>query len=91
MSGAIQDYNKGTLLGTTTYGKGIVQSLLNVGDGSVVKITTSAYFTPSGRNIQGSGIEPDIKLEYDRDAANNEGRDNQIERAKEILEDKIGE
>lgn len=91
LAGAIQDYNKGTLLGTTTYGKGIVQSILSVGDGSMVKITTSAYFTPNGRNIQGTGIEPDIVLEYDYDAAEANGTDNQVNRAQQILEDKIGD
>lgn len=91
LAGAIQDHNKGTILGTTTFGKGIVQSLLEVGDGSVVKLTTSAYFTPSGRNIQGTGIEPDIELEYDYDLAEKEGIDNQVTRAIEILRDKIGD
>lgn len=90
LSGAIQDCNKGTIIGTTTYGKGIVQSLLQVGDGSLVKITTSAYFTPSGRYIQGVGIEPDIILEYDKELAE-EGIDNQVDKAREILEGKIGE
>lgn len=91
LAGAIQDHNKGTILGTTSYGKGIVQSLLEVGDGSVVKLTTSAYFTPSGRNIQGTGIEPDIELEYDYDLAESTGEDNQVNRAREILRDKIGD
>jgi len=91
LSGAIKDYNKGTLIGTTTFGKGIVQTLLNVGDGSVIKLTTSAYFTPNGINIQGTGIEPDIELEYDYETAEKDGTDNQVNRAVEVLEDKIGD
>ena len=91
LSGAIQDHNVGTLVGTTSYGKGIVQSILNVGDGSMVKLTTSAYFTPSGKNIQGVGITPDIVLEFDSDKAAKDGSDNQVEKALQILEDKIGD
>lgn len=91
IAGSIKDYNKGTLVGTQTYGKGIVQSLMNVGDGSMIKLTTSAYFTPSGNNIQGIGINPDIELEYDYEAAEKDGTDNQVNKAMEILQDKIGE
>lgn len=89
LAGAIQDYNKGTLIGTTTYGKGIVQRIHRLNDGTALKLTVSAYFTPSGRNIHGVGIEPDIELEYDYDMAE-EGIDNQVERAIEVLEGKIG-
>ncbi len=90
LAGAIQDYNKGTLIGTTTYGKGIVQRIHRLNDGTALKLTVSAYFTPSGRNIHGVGIEPDIVLEYDYDLAEEEGVDNQVERAIEVLEGKIG-
>lgn len=90
LAGAIQDYNKGTLIGTTTYGKGIVQRIHRLDDGTALKLTVSAYFTPSGRNIHGIGIEPDIELEYDYDAYDADGTDNQVERAIEVLEGKIG-
>ena len=90
LAGAIQDYNIGTLIGTTTFGKGIVQRIITLSDGSAVKLTISAYFTPSGRNIQSTGIEPDIVLEYDSEMAQNEGVDNQVEKATEILLQKIG-
>ena len=90
LAGAVQDYNKGTLIGTTTYGKGIVQRIHRLNDGTALKLTVSAYFTPSGRNIHGVGIEPDIVLEYDYDLAEEEGVDNQVERAIEVLEGKIG-
>lgn len=89
LAGAIQDYNKGTLVGTTTYGKGIVQRIHTLDDGTAIKLTVSAYFTPSGRNIHGIGIEPDIVLEYDYDAYEANGTDNQVEKAIEILEGKI--
>lgn len=89
LAGAIQDYNKGTLVGTTTYGKGIVQQIQKLDDGTALKLTISAYYTPSGRNIHGIGIEPDIELEYDYEASENEGTDNQVEKAIEILEGKI--
>lgn len=90
LSGSLQDYNKAVVVGTRTYGKGIVQSLLEVGDGSIVKLTTQAYFTPSGRNIQGTGIEPDVVIEYDYDLAEQVGEDNQLTKAVEILKEKLG-
>lgn len=89
LAGAIQDYNKGTLIGTTTYGKGIVQQIHRLEDGTALKLTISAYFTPSGRNIHGVGIEPDMELEYDYEASENDGTDNQVEKAIEVLEGKI--
>ena len=90
LAGAIQDYNKGTLVGTTTYGKGIVQSIRHLSDGTALKLTTSAYFTPSGRNIHGVGIAPDIEVEMDYEKYNEDGTDSQFERALEILEGKMG-
>ena len=89
LAGAIQDYNKGVLIGTTTFGKGIVQRINRLEDGTALKLTVSAYFTPSGRNIHGIGIEPDIQLEYDYDTYEQEGIDNQLEKAIEVLEGKI--
>lgn len=89
LAGAIQDYNKGTLVGTTTYGKGIVQRIHSLDDGTAIKLTVSAYFTPAGRNIHGIGIEPDIELEYDYEAYEADGSDNQVDKAIEILEGKI--
>lgn len=62
-AGAIQDYGTGTIVGTTTFGKGIVQSLIPFTDGSAVKTTTAKYYTPSGRCIHGTGIEPDVEVE----------------------------
>ncbi len=89
LAGSIQDYGKGTLVGTTTFGKGIVQRIMSLSDKSAVKLTISAYFTPSGRNIQGTGIEPDIEIEYDYDKALETGDDNQVNRGLEILKEQI--
>ena len=85
----MKDYNIGTLIGTTTYGKGIVQRINRLDDGTALKLTVSAYYTPSGKNIHGIGIEPDIELEYDYDLAEEQEIDNQVEKAIEVLEGKI--
>lgn len=85
LAGAIKDYKKGTILGTTTYGKGIVQKIMGLEDGSAVKITVSSYFTPNGINIHKIGVEPDEVLELDVDRYLEDGYDNQLERALEIL------
>ena len=86
LAGAIKDYGKGTLVGTTTFGKGIVQRVLPLTDGTALKLTISAYYTPSGNNIHGVGIEPDIVCEFDGDAYYDDGVDNQLERAVEEME-----
>lgn len=62
-AGAIQDYGIGKIVGTQTYGKGVVQQIFELKDGSSVKLTIAEYFTPKGRNINGKGITPDVKLE----------------------------
>ncbi len=59
-AGAIQDYHVGVLIGTKTFGKGVVQSIYNLSDGGALKITTARYVTPLGRDIQHRGIEPDV-------------------------------
>lgn len=89
LAGSIKDYKKGTLLGTTTYGKGIVQRIISLSDGSAVKLTVSSYFTPNGNNINKVGIEPDEILELDVESYVNEQKDNQLDRAIEILEQEI--
>lgn len=63
VSGALKDYGRAKLVGETSFGKGIVQTVVPLSDGSAIKLTTSQYFTPSGVCIQGIGIEPDIKVE----------------------------
>ena len=81
--GTEKDYDKAVLVGTTTFGKGIVQSIYPFDDGTAMKITISEYYTPSGANIHGTGIEPDVaeKKKKSEDGT----RDNQLDRAKEIL------
>lgn len=88
LAGAIKDYGIGTLVGTTTFGKGIVQQIMPLRDGSAIKLTISAYYTPSGNNIHGIGIEPDVVCEFDGEAyyGSEEHPDNQLEKAKEVLE-----
>ena len=80
-AGAIKDYGVGTLIGTQTFGKGIVQSLFPLSDGSAIKITVSRYYTPAGNNIHGVGITPDIILERDMESE----EDNQLQKAIEVL------
>ena len=91
-AGAIRDFEYGTLIGTKTFGKGIVQTIRQLSDGSAIKLTTSRYFTPNGDNIHGEGIEPDIELEYkylDPDATVYDMKDdNQIQKAIEVLKEK---
>lgn len=93
LSGALKDHNRASLVGTRTFGKGIVQSIMPLSDGSAIKVTTSQYFTPSGVCIQGEGIEPDYKerlapelmikskLEYEEDT--------QLHKAIEVLNEQI--
>ena len=66
--GAIQDYGKGTIIGTQTYGKGIVQTVKPLTDGSAIKFTIAKYFTPKGQDIHGKGVTPDMVVEYYTDA-----------------------
>ena len=95
LAGAIKDYDYGTLIGTTTFGKGIVQSIIPLEEGDAIKLTTEKYFTPSGVNIHGTGIEPDIELEYEflgpEDAEYEIAYDNQIQKAIEILQEELME
>lgn len=85
LSGALKDHGKATLVGTTTFGKGIVQTIRTLKDGSAIKLTISAYYTPAGTNIHGTGIEPDVVVEFDGEAYRSDGYDNQLEKAKEVL------
>ena len=67
-AGAVKDYGAATLVGTRSYGKGVVQSILDLGDGTAVKLTVSKYYTPNGNNIDGVGIEPDVEVEIPEEA-----------------------
>ena len=69
LAGAIRDHNYGTLVGTKSYGKGVVQSLMEFSDGSAFKFTSAKYYTPSGECIDGVGISPDIEVDLSKEAA----------------------
>ena len=83
VAGALQDQERATILGTQSFGKGSVQSVIPLGDGRGIKLTTAHYLTPSGRFIHGQGIEPDIIIEQvEQQPGSN---DNQITRAVQLL------
>jgi len=92
-AGAIQDYKLGTIVGTTSFGKGIVQSIIPLFDGTAIKVTVSKYYTPKGRNIHGIGIEPDVKVELDKTLKQKvvieKKDDNQLQKAIKIINDKL--
>ena len=85
LSGALQDYKKATIVGQTTYGKGVVQRIFPFEDGTGVKLTISNYYTPNGNNINGVGIKPDVEIELDTDLYSEDGTDTQLETAIEIV------
>jgi carboxyl-terminal processing protease len=95
LAGALQDHHRAVLLGRRTFGKGLVQTVIPLSDGRALKLTTSRYFTPSGRSIQGRGIEPDapfdgvdvppLDLEDARTRVNLEARDAGIHAAVEFI------
>ncbi|MDD5015751.1 MAG: S41 family peptidase [Atribacterota bacterium] len=85
VAGAIQDSQRGKLLGMKTFGKGVVQQVFNLNDGSGIAITTSEYFTPSERSINNIGIEPDILVEPVEDSE----QDIQLNKAIQLLEEEL--
>lgn len=91
-AGAIKDYKVGTIVGETTYGKGIVQRLFPLEDGSAVKLTIAKYFTPNGNDIHQVGVVPDVEVELDIDAyRESEGeKDNQLDTAIDVILQKLG-
>lgn len=90
IAGAVKDYGVGKLVGTKTYGKGIVQSTTTLSDGSAVKYTFAKYYTPNGKNIHGIGIEPDVEIELD-EINSKQGysreTDNQLKKALEVVKE----
>lgn len=91
-AGAIKDYGIGTLVGTNTYGKGIVQRMFPLDDGSAVKVTIAKYFTPKGNDIHKIGIKPDIEVEFDsaKYKESNGEEDNQLDAAINEMLKKMG-
>lgn len=88
-AGAMQDSGKAVLVGTNTFGKGIVQSFIDFEDGSAVKLTTSKYYTPKGRNIHEKGLKPDIEIKLDLATIGKKTPDNQMQKAIDYLKEKI--
>lgn len=92
-AGALQDYEKATVVGTTSFGKGIVQRVIPLSDGTAIKLTISKYFTPKGRNIHGAGIVPDVEVELDDELKQlvtiPHDKDNQLQKAIEILNEQM--
>ena len=93
LSGALKDHNRAILVGNRTFGKGIVQTIMPLTDGSAIKVTTSQYFTPSGVCIQGEGIEPDYKVDLAPElmikAKLEYNEDLQLQKAVEVLREQI--
>jgi carboxyl-terminal processing protease len=95
-AGAVKDYERATLVGTQTFGKGIVQTIRQLTDGSAIKLTIARYYTPNGICIHGEGITPDIVLEYDSEAVKDLETvtwkdDNQLMAAYQAVLEKIGQ
>lgn len=91
-AGAIKDYGTGALVGTNTYGKGIVQRMFPLDDGSAIKLTIAKYFTPNGNDIHKIGIKPDIEVELDVEAyRDSKGeKDNQLDAAMDEILKQLG-
>ncbi|MBC7960659.1 MAG: S41 family peptidase, partial [Vallitaleaceae bacterium] len=90
LAGAVKDYKVGTIVGTTTFGKGVVQGTYELEDGSAVKVTVAKYYTPAGNNIHGIGIEPDIAIELPEELQNQfrveKDQDTQFQKAVEVMQ-----
>ncbi len=92
-AGTLQDYDTAEIIGTTSFGKGIVQKVIPLSDGTAVKLTISKYYTPSGRNIHGAGIKPDIEIDLSEDMKKEVvipiEKDNQLQEAIKTLMNQI--
>ena len=89
-AGAVRDYKVGTLLGTKSFGKGIVQQTFSLGDNTAIKLTFAKYYTPNGENIHKKGIEPDVEVEYERpEQEYNIENDNQVQAAIENIKEQM--
>lgn len=80
VAGALKDYNKATIVGETTFGKGVVQTMLNLSGSTILKVTTAHWYTPNGNTINKTGIEPDYAVENTYDDINH-SRDPQMDKA----------
>ena len=87
VTGALRDYKVATIVGTNTFGKGIVQAPVQFNDGSALKVTISKYYTPNGENIHHKGIKPDEVVEFSKEVSSSnysKDKDNQLKKALEI-------
>lgn len=84
-AGALQDYELAHIIGTQTFGKGIVQTIIPMVDGTAFKLTIEDYYTPLGKNIHGKGVTPDKVVEFDYEAYEEDGTDTQLDAAIEYL------
>ena len=81
VAGAMQDYKRGIIIGTKTYGKGSVQEMFSLGDGSMIKITIARWYTPNDKNIDSEGIDPDVIVNF-----TDEDRKNIFDRQKDVAQ-----
>lgn len=93
LAGAVKDVDRGTIIGNTTFGKGLVQQVKPLNDGSGFKYTVSEYFTPNGINIHGTGIDPDIEVDLPEEVENESvverSKDTQLNKAIEVIKGKL--
>ena len=94
-AGAVQDYGIGTIVGTTTFGKGIVQKIFYLSDGTGLKLTVAKYYTPKGHDIHKKGIRPDVEVELNEVLQNQSSisheEDNQLQKAISVLQEQTQE
>jgi carboxyl-terminal processing protease len=83
--GALKDYNKATIVGEKSYGKGVVQSMIDLDNGSILKVTSAHWYTPNGTGINETGIEPDVVVERSYEQIN-KNEDPQLDKAKSLLQ-----
>ena len=86
---AVKDYGVATVVGTTTYGKGVYQVVVSMNDGTAAKVTAGKFYSPKGTCFHEVGVEPDIEVPFDGEAYRKDGTDNQLEKAIEVLKEKM--
>ncbi len=85
-AGAIKDNKRGLIVGMRTFGKGSVQTVIPLGDGSALRLTTAKYFTPSGKAIHNEGIAPDVVIPFVKEVKNTQKKEAQVEEAEDVFE-----
>lgn len=88
VAGALQEHGKAKLVGTKTFGKGSVQELVPMQNGTSLKVTVAKWLTPGGVSISENGLTPDIEVEFDSEEYAETGKDNQLEKAIEVIKEK---